>query len=138
MQLNPYLSFNGQCEAAFQFYEKVLGGKITFMSTHAGTPLESQVPKEYLNRIMHATLEVGDNVIMGADAPPDHYKKPTGYSISINLKDPVEAERLFNALADKGQVLMPIQTTFWAEKFGMLTDQYGTPWMINCEGRPAK
>ena len=79
MQLNAYLVFNGQCEAAFKFYEKVLGGKILGMFTHAGTPAAEHVPPEWLNKIMHVTLKVGDSVLMGSDAPPDRYKKPQGF-----------------------------------------------------------
>ena len=104
MQLNPYLFFNGQCEAAFKFYEQVLGGKIDGMLTHAGTPAEQQVPAEWRDKIMHARLIVGDQVLMASDAPPDHYEKPTGFSVSIQIKDKAEAERIFNALAEGGKV----------------------------------
>lgn len=138
MQLNPYLSFNGQCETAFKFYERVLGGKITGMFTYAGTPMEADVPKEFQSRIMHASLEAGATVLMGADAPPGHYKEPTGFSVMLDIANPPEAERLFAALSEKGKILMPIQSTFWAARFGMLIDQFGTPWMINCGEAPAK
>jgi PhnB protein len=134
MQLNAYLVFNGQCEAAFKFYEKVLGGKILGMFTHAGTPAAEHVPPEWLNKIMHVTLKVGDSVLMGSDAPPDRYKKPEGFTVNIALNDVAEAERIFHALAENGTVGMPIQQTFWAERWGMLTDRYGIPWMVNCEG----
>ena len=133
MQLNAYLVFNGQCEAAFKFYEKVLGGKILGMFTHAGTPAAEHVPPEWLNKIMHVTLKVGDSVLMGSDAPPDRYKKPQGITVNIALSDVAEAERIFHALSENGTVGMPIQQTFWAERFGMLVDRFGIPWMINCE-----
>ena len=133
MQLNPYLLFNGQCEAAFKFYEKTLGGKIVEMMTHEGSPAAGQVPSEWRNMILHARLVVGDQVLMASDAPPERYQKPQGFSVSIGIKDPAEAERIFHALAEKGTVQMPIQETFWAARFGMLVDQFGTPWMINCE-----
>ncbi len=136
MQLNPYLTFNGQCEAAFKFYEKVLGGKIVAMLTHEGSPMAERTPKEWLNKIMHARLVVGDNVIMGSDAPSDRYEPMQGFSVTINVKDPAEADRIFHALSENGTVRMPIQETFWASRFGMLVDQFGTPWMINCE-RPS-
>jgi PhnB protein len=135
MQLNAYLVFNGQCEAAFKFYEQVLGGKILGMFTHAGTPAAEQVPPEWLNKIMHVTLKVGDSVLMGSDAPPDRYTKPKGITVNIALNDVAEAERIFHALAENGTVGMPIQQTFWAERWGMLTDRYGIPWMVNCEGK---
>ena len=133
MQLNPYLLFNGQCEAAFRFYERCLGGKIVAMMPHAGTPAEGQVPPEWRDKIIHARLVVGDQVLMGSDAPPDHFEKPQGFSVTLGIDNPVEAERVFNALAENGTVRMPIQQTFWAERFGMLVDRFGIPWMINCE-----
>ena len=133
MQLNSYLFFNGQCEAAFKFYEKCLGGKIDAMLTHAGTPAEAQVPANWRDKIMHARLVVGDEVLMGSDAPPEHFQQPQGFSVALGVDDPAEAERIFNALADKGTVRMPIQQTFWAVRFGMLVDRFGIPWMINCE-----
>jgi PhnB protein len=133
MELSPYLFFNGQCEAAFKFYEKTLGGKIVAMMPHEGSPAAGQVPSEWRNKILHARLVVGDQALMGSDAPPDRYEKPQGFSVSIGIKDPAQADRIFHALAEKGTVLMPIQETFWAARFGMLVDQFGTPWMINCE-----
>jgi PhnB protein len=133
MQLNPYLVFNGNCEAAFKFYEKVLGGKIEAMLPHEGTPAAEQVPPEWRNKIMHARLSVGDKVLMGSDAPPDHYEAMKGFSVTLGIDRPADAERIFHALAEKGTVRLPIQKTFWAARFGMLVDQFGTPWMINCE-----
>ena len=133
MYLNPYLNFDGQCETAFKFYEKSLHGKIERMMTHEGTPIAKQVPAEWRKKILHARLVVGDQVLMGSDAPPDRYQKPQGFSVSLDLKDPAEAERIFQALAENGTVQMPLQQTFWAARFGMLTDRFGIPWMLNCE-----
>ena len=133
MSLSPYLSFNGQCEAAFRFYEKVLGGKITAMLPHEGTPAAEHVPPEWRNKIMHAHMVVDGQVLMGADTPPDHYKQPRGFSITAGIPDAKEAERVFQALAEGGKVTMPIAETFWAERFGMLVDRFGIPWMVNCE-----
>ncbi len=133
MQLNPYLTFNGQCEAAFKFYERCLGGKIIAMMTHAGTPAEQHVPTEWRNKILHARLNVGDDVLMGSDAPPDRYEEPKGFSVSLQIKDPADAERIFHALSENGTVRMPIQKTFWAARFGMLVDKFGIPWMVNCD-----
>ena len=133
MRLNPYLNFNGQCEAAFKFYERCLGGKIEAMLTHAGTPVEEHVPAEWRNKILHARLIVGDDVLTGSDAPPNRYEAPKGFSVSLQIKDTGDAERIFHALAENGVVQMPIQQTFWATRFGMLVDQFGIPWMINCE-----
>jgi PhnB protein len=133
MQLNPYLFFNGQCEAAFRFYERSLGAKIVAMMPHAGTPAEGQVPPEWRDKIIHARLVLGDQVLMGSDAPPDHFEKPQGFSVTLGIDDPADAERIFNALAENGTIRMPIQQTFWALRFGMLVDRFGIPWMINCE-----
>jgi PhnB protein len=133
MQLNPYLLFNGQCEAAFKFYERCLGGKLEMMLRHGESPMAQQVPPEWRDRIMHARLVVGDKVLMGSDAPPDHYEEPRGFSVSIGIDDPGKAERIFQAMAEKGTVRMPLQKTFWALRFGMLVDQFGIPWMVNCE-----
>ena len=136
MQLNPYLTFNGQCEAAFKFYEQCLGGKIIAMVPHAGTPAEEHVPAEWRNKILHASLTIGNEVLMGSDAPPDRYEESKGFSVTLGVNDPAEAERIFNALAEKGTVQMPLEQTFWAARFGMLVDRFGIPWMINCEKAP--
>jgi PhnB protein len=133
MQLNPYLTFDGQCEAAFKFYEKVLGGKIEAMMTYGSSPMAEQTPADWRNKIMHARLTVGDKMLMASDAPPDRREAMKGFSVTISLDDPGQAERIFHALSEKGTVQMPIQQTFWAARFGMLVDQFGTPWMINCE-----
>ncbi|MGZ5118529.1 MAG: VOC family protein [Burkholderiales bacterium] len=133
MQINPYLLFNGQCEAAFKLYERVLGGKIDAMMTHAGTPAEAHVPPEWRNKIIHARLVVGDEVLMGSDAPPDRFQKPQGFSVSIQINKPADAERIFKALAENGTVQMPFEQTFWAFRFGMCVDRFGIPWMVNCE-----
>ncbi len=133
MDLNPYLFFNGQCEGAFRFYEKCLGGKIEMMMPHRGSPMESHTPAEWQDKIMHARMTVDDKVLMGSDSPPGDFDQPKGFAVSLVVTDPADAERKFHALAENGTVRMPIQETFWATRFGMLVDQFGIPWMINCE-----
>ncbi|MEW6732030.1 MAG: VOC family protein [Acidobacteriota bacterium] len=133
MQINPYLNFNGQCEAAFKFYEKCLGGKIVMMLTHGNAPSAEHVPSEWHNKIMHARLEVGDRVLMGSDSPPEYFEQTKGFYVQLGINNPTEAEHVFNALAENGRVTMPFEQTFWASRFGMLVDQFGIPWMINCE-----
>lgn len=133
MQLNPYLLFNGQCEAAFKFYEKCLGGRVEVMTTYLGSPAEKQVPSEWRNKILHARLAVGDEVLMASDAPPGRFEEPKGFSVSLLVNSAAEADRIFQALAENGTVRMPIQQTFWAARFGMLVDRFGIPWMVNCE-----
>jgi len=133
MQLSPYLLFNGDCETAFKFYAEILGGKIEAMLSHVGTPAEEHVPAAWREKVLHARMTVADSVLLASDAPPDRYQKPGGFSVSIQLADPEDAERIFNALADGGQIYMPFAETFWAARFGMLADKFGIPWMINCE-----
>ena len=134
MQINSYLLFTGQCEEAFKFYEKLLGGKIEMMMTHAGTPVEGQTPPEWRDKILHARMTTPGGVLMASDAPPGRQAKPQGFSVSVSVDDPAEADRIYNGLADgAAAVTMPIQETFWARRFGMVTDRFGIPWMVNCE-----
>jgi PhnB protein len=136
MQFSSHLHFNGQCEAAFKFYERCFGGKIATMLTYAETPVANQVAPAWRNKIIHATLIVGDQELTGCDAPPEQFKRPQGFSVSIGVKEPAEAERIFKALGENATVIMPLQKTFWTVCFGMLVDQFGIPWMINCEQAP--
>jgi PhnB protein len=133
MLVNSYLLFNGDCEAAFKFYEQSLGAKIEMMMTYEGSPAECETPPEWQKKIMHARLSLDGQTLMGADAPPGRYDQPKGIWMSLGIKQPVEAERVFGALSENGKVVMPIGETFWALRFGMLIDQFGIPWMINCE-----
>ena len=134
MQVSPYLLFNGQCEAAFKFYEQTFGGKIQAMTPFEGSPAANHVPGEWRKKILHATLTLPDNqVLMGSDPPPGNYEQPKGFSVALNPKSVDEAERIFKALAENGSIKMPMQQTFWAARFGMLIDRFGTPWMVNCE-----
>lgn len=133
MRLNIYLFFNGTCADAFAFYQDVLGGEILMSMPYKGTPGESHAPADWHDKIMHTSLQVGDMTLMGSDALPGHYNKPQGFDVSVNLTDPDEADRIFNALSQGGKVNMPLEKTFWAQKFGSLTDRFGIHWMINCE-----
>jgi PhnB protein len=133
MHVNPYLMFDGRCEEAFNFYAKVFGGKIVAMMPHKGSPAEGHVPPEWQAKILHARLAIGDDTIMGSDSPPDRYQPMQGFSVTMRIKEIADAERVFNALAEKATVTMPLGETFFAHRFGMLTDRYGTPWMIVCE-----
>jgi PhnB protein len=131
MKLNPCLTFNGQCEAAFKFYQQCLGAKIQTIMTWGESPMADKVPAEWRDKIIHSTLIVGETELMGSDAPPDRYEVPRGLSVTIQVDDPTEAETIFHALAENGAIQMPIQQTFWSPRFGMLVDQFGIPWMIN-------
>ena len=133
MQVNPYLSFNGQCEAAFKFYEQCLSGKIVAMLTYGESPMATQFGSEWQNKIMHARLLVTGETLMGSDSPPGRHEETKGMSVALGIDNPEEAERVFNALAENGTIQMNIQETFWALRFGMVVDRFGTPWMVNCE-----
>ena len=131
MQLTTHISFSGQCEAAFKFYEKALGAKLVFLMTWGASPMADKAPPDWSTKVLHATLMVGEVSISGDDQPGTE-SAPQGYTLALNTPDIAEAERLFNALAENGKVTMPLEETFWAKRFGMVTDQFGIPWMINC------
>jgi len=137
MQTNIYLFFNGQCEAAFKFYEKALGGKIESMMTYEGTPAAEQMPPDARKKILHASMTVGDTVLMASDAPPNRFERPQGFSVSLGVDSAAEAERIFKALSEKATVKMPMEKTFFAERFGMLADKFGIPWMVIYRKNPA-
>jgi PhnB protein len=133
MQISPYLSFKGECEAAFTLYAQCLGGQIGAIFHYAGSPMADQVPADWQDKVMHGSLTVGELVLMGGDVAPDRYEEPRGFSLSIQIKNPTEAERVFSELGKDGRVTMPLEKTFWAERFGMVVDRFGIPWLINCE-----
>ena len=129
--LDAYLFFNGNCAEAMRFYERTLGGKLEMM-THAQSPIAGQTPPGSADRIMHARLALDDRSLMASDSMAGQtYGGMKGFSLSLIYPTTAEAKRIFDALAEGGQVTMPLQKTFWAEAFGMLTDRFGTPWMIN-------
>jgi PhnB protein len=134
MDVCPYLDFKGECEAAFAFYEKALGGTAGPIFRYAGTPLVDQVPADWHDKVMHASITIGNQVLMGADVAPDRYKAPSGFSLSLQLKETADAERVFRELATMGSVLTPLQETFWAARFGVVADRFGITWLINCDG----
>jgi PhnB protein len=135
MKLSPRisLSFNGQCEAAFKFYERHLGAKTQFVLRWRDSPMADQAPPDWGDKILHGRIRVGDSEVVGDDAVPQQYERPNGFAILLTMDDPAEAERIFNGLAENGKVQMPIQKTFWALRFGVVADQFGIPWAINCE-----
>jgi|SRR5271165_2042524 len=133
MKLGPYLAFNGQCAEAFQFYAECLGGEVEATFPYENSPMAAEVPPDWRNKMMHARVLVGGQELMGADNPPGSYEQPKGFSVSISVKEPEEAERIFHALAENGTVTLPFQKTFWSAGFGMLVDRFGIPWMINCD-----
>lgn len=136
MKLNTYLHFNnGKCEEALNFYVKALGAKPVMMLRYSEAPPSNESVKEMDQKIMHGRITLGDGVIMASDAPSDCVSNLAGFSINIGVETPEEAERLFKALSEKAEIRMPMAETFWALRFGMLEDQFGVPWMVNCEKR---
>ena len=133
MQVSPYLSFNGQCEAAFTLYEQCLGARVGPIFRYAGSPMADQVPPDWQNKVMHGSVTIGELVLMGGDVVPVRYEEPKGFNLSIQIADTSEAERIFHALAEDGTITMPLEKTFWAARFGMVVDRFGIPWLINCE-----
>ena len=129
--VQPYLNFNGNCEEAINFYKDALGGEILYIQRYGDSPMKGMGDD---NAVMHCTLKVGDSHIMACDSPAGQ-PASTGSNISLAIgsNDPVGAEDIFNQMADGGSVTMPMQQTFWAERFGMLTDKYGINWMFNCD-----
>ena len=133
MKLNPYLNFNGNCEEAFQFYAKVLHGSDLRVMRFRDSPMGEKMSEAEKDMVIHARFRAGDTMVMGSDGPGGHYNKPQGFAVNIDVGTPEEAERIFAGLSEGGNVGMPIQETFWAKRFGMVTDRFGTPWMVNCE-----
>ena len=133
MQASPHLHFKGNCREAFNFYAETFGGRIAFAMTYGESPAAAQTPPEVRDQIIHARLEFGNHAVMGCDAPGERYQKPQGFNVIALVKELPEAERVFAALARDGTVVMPFGPTFWAHGFGMCTDRFGVPWMINCE-----
>jgi PhnB protein len=135
MNLEPCvnLSFDGSCEEAFDFYARSLGGKVAFKLTWGDSPMAKDAPPEWSGKLCHATLILGDTTLLGSDAAPGKYVAPRGFSITLGLDDREYAERLFGMFAEKGTVIMPLQETFWAERFGVVQDQFGIQWDFNCE-----
>ena len=133
MKLNTYLHFKGNCEEAPAFYEKALGAKRVMMMRYGESPMANEILQEMCDKIIHGRIALGDNVIMASDAGPDRAQDPAGFAIYIAVDTVEEAERLFHALSEKAEIGMPMAETFWAHRFGMLTDQFGVPWMVNFE-----
>ncbi|HYD50530.1 MAG TPA: VOC family protein [Terriglobales bacterium] len=132
MKLDPYLVFNGNCAEAFRTYERCLRGQIEMMMTFGQSPEAANMPRELHDQVMHVSLLIEGQRLMGSDSPPEHYEEMKGISVSIGVEDPAEAERIYRELSAGGQIRMELQETFWAQRFAMFTDRFGTPWMINC------
>ena len=131
MKLDIYLNYPGNCEQAFRFYEQHLGGNITMMMTHEQQPDTTQVPPNWKNAILHARIEIGETVLMGADIPNAEPMRSAYLTLRLNSAE--EAERIYALLTDGGQIFMKMEQTFFASRFAMLRDRFGTSWMLLCE-----
>jgi PhnB protein len=134
MDMNPYVSFKGDCEAAFKLYERCLGGRIRALFRYAETPLSGEVAADWQNKIMHGSMVIAGQVLMGADVAPERYEAPQGFSLSLQMNGVAEAERVFRELSEGGKILVELEETFWAKRFGIVVDCHGIPWLINSEG----
>jgi PhnB protein len=132
MKWNAHLSFDGRCAEAFALYERALGGRTTFVLKYGDSPLAERTPADFRDKVLHGTFARGDLVLTGADVLPDQYRKPEGTWLLLHVDEPAEADRVFAALADGGSVHLPIAETFWARRFGMVVDPFGTPWIVQC------
>ena len=130
MQLNTYLNYGGNCEQAFRFYEEHLGGKITMLMRHGEQPNASNVAPEWKNAVLHARMTLGGTELFGADIPSDRFQPMRSAYLSLSVESVEEAERVYALLTDGGQIFMKMEETFFASRFAMLRDRFGTSWMI--------
>jgi PhnB protein len=130
MKLRTYLNYGGNCRQAFEFYQEHLGGKITMLTTHGEQPDPSKVPANWKQAVLHARLELGDGVLMGADIPPDRFQPMRSAYLTLIVDSVQEAERIYELLTYRGEIFMKMEETFFAKRFAMLRDRFGTPWML--------
>lgn len=133
MKLSPHLVFDGRCAEAFRFYQSCLGGTLPMLLTWGGTPAAGHVPADWQDKIIHARLVSGDLVLLGSDAPPATYRPPGSTTNVVTCDTAEEAERVFAALGQDGETSMPMEETFFARRFGVLSDRFGMPWIVICE-----
>jgi len=134
MHVQPYLFFNGRCEEAIEFYQKTLGAEVAMLLRMKDSPEPAQpgmVPPGSENKIMHTTFRIGDTTLMASDGRCEGQPNFQGFSLSVAVPNEAEANRVFAALADGGQVQMPLAKTFWSPRFGMVADRFGVSWMIS-------
>jgi PhnB protein len=136
MRTSLHLTFGGNCEEAFTFYAQTLDGKIGPMLRYGKSPEATKTSPEWLDKIVHGSMTIGHTTLQGADVVPEHYEKPQGFSVLLDVDDAATAERCFRALATGGAVRMPLQKTFWSPAFGVLVDRFGIPWEVNCASAP--
>jgi PhnB protein len=128
VEMTTYLNFNGKCAEAFRYYEKHLGARIGMMMTHAQSPEQSRLTPEWKDAVLHARISIGDTELMAADIP--NAQPMRSAYLTLKVDSDTEADRVFSALSSGGQVLMPMEETFFASRFGQVRDQFGINWMI--------
>lgn len=132
MRLHTFLNYGGNCEQAFRFYAEHLGGKITMLMRRAEQPDQPVTWPGWESSIQYASLDLGETQLMGSDVPPDRFQPMRSAYLTLTVDGAGEAERIWTLLADGGQILMPMEETFFAVRFGQLRDRFGTSWMILC------
>ena len=132
MAFHPYLNFGGNCRQAFTRYQKIFGGELVLL-TMSDVPSEETVPPDQADLILHAALIFDGHLLMASDDPTGNFDGVRGMHVNYAVADVAEAERVFEALADGGEIIMPLAETFWSPSFGMCIDRFGTPWMVNAE-----
>jgi PhnB protein len=133
MKLFTYLNYGGNCRQAFEFYAEHLGGKIMSMEMQRDQPDQSKVPADLKNGVLHARIELGGTILMGADVQADRFKPMRSAYLTLLLDSVEDAERIYALLTDGGEIFMKMEETFFAKRFAMLRDRFGTSWMLLCE-----
>ena len=132
MNVSFHIHFNGQCREAFEYYANVLDGKIGTMLPFSQSPEAGNVPEAWKSKIVHGNIEIGDINIAGDDLQPEHYKQPNGFYILLGIEDETKTRAVFESLSKNGKVVFPLQKTFWSPCYGIVIDQFGVPWKVNC------
>jgi PhnB protein len=134
MRMSVHLHFQGNCADAFAFYKEVFNPVNSFQITYGEAPENSPVPPHWKNKVMHASIPIGEGLLMGCDVPPGESKPPSGFQVCVETKDEAEVRRIYGALKEGGSVQMPLAPTFWSPLFGMCADKFGVGWMVGMPG----
>lgn len=136
MKLYTYLNYGGNCRQAFEFYAEHLGGRISFLTTHGEGPAASNAAPDWRDKVLHARIELGETIVLGADIPPDRFQPMRSVYLSLFTDSVEETERIYALLSEGGEIFMPMEETFFAVRFAMLRDRFGTSWMLLQERTP--
>ena len=136
MQLHTYLNYGGNCEQAFKFYEQHLGGKITMLMRHGESPEPGPTPPDWKDKVLHARMNLGGTELLGADVPKDRFQPMRSAYLTLTLGSNEEAEKVYALLTEGGEIFMKMEESFFAHRFAMLRDRFGTSWMLLHPKRP--